>query len=41
MFMGGDARTIASKCRISQTSIEAHIRWVGEIMGYGTLEQPS
>jgi hypothetical protein len=34
MFMGGDARTIASECRISETFIEAHIKgggvvWVG------------
>jgi len=26
MFMGGDSRTIASECRISQTVIEAHIK---------------
>jgi hypothetical protein len=35
MFMGGDARTIASQCRISETFVEAHIKggegvvWVG------------
>jgi len=33
MFMGGDARTIASECRISETFTEAHIKGRGGGMG--------
>jgi hypothetical protein len=44
MFMGGDARTIASQCRISETFVEAHIKggegvvWVGGDNGLWSME---